>query len=92
MLEIILKKVIEKLKKLNKNILMLNVSLKDKSNKINKLKEKGLKVMMIGDKINDAPNLSYADIGVSLNSAVDIAADSANVILIKNNRNRRNDV
>lgn len=104
MLEIILKKVIEKLKKLNKNILMLtgdneitaniiaNVSPKDKSNKINELKEKGLKVMMIGDKINDAPSLSNANIGVSINSAVDISADSANIILIKNNRNRRNDV
>lgn len=104
MLEIILKKVIEKLKKLNKNILMLtgdneitaniiaNVSSKEKSNKINELKEKRLKAMMIGDKINDAPSLSNADIGVSINSAVDIAADSANIILIKNNRNRRNDV
>ena len=47
---------------------------------------------MIGDKINDAPSLSNADIGVSINSAVDISADSANVIIIKNNRNRRNDV
>ena len=43
--------------------------------------------MMVGDGINDAPSLSFADIGVSLNSAIDIAADSADVILMKNDLN-----
>lgn len=64
-----------------------NVSPKDKSNKIKELKAKGLKVMMVGDGINDAPSLSLADIGVSLNSAIDIAADSADVILMRNDLN-----
>ena len=64
-----------------------NVSPKDKSNKIKELKNKGLKVMMVGDGINDAPSLSTADIGVSLNSAIDIAADSADVILMRNDLN-----
>ncbi len=64
-----------------------NVSPKDKSNKIKELKNKGLKVMMVGDGINDAPSLSAADIGVSLNSAIDIAADSADVILMRNDLN-----
>mgnify|MGYP004468768753 FL=1 len=64
-----------------------NVSPKDKSNKIKELKSKGLKVMMVGDGINDAPSLSLADIGVSLNSAIDIAADSADVILMRNDLN-----
>ena len=64
-----------------------NVSPKYKSNKIKELKNKGLKVMMVGDGINDAPSLSIADIGVSLNSAIDIAADSADVILMRNDLN-----
>lgn len=64
-----------------------NVSPKDKSNKVKELKNKGLKVMMVGDGINDAPSLSLADIGVSLNSAIDIAADSADVILMRNDLN-----
>lgn len=64
-----------------------NVSPKDKSNKIKELKNAGLKVMMVGDGINDAPGLSLADIGVSLNSAIDIAADSAEVILMRNDLN-----
>lgn len=103
------KDVINKLKNIDKRIIMLtgdneitadiiaksigikeviaNVSPKDKSNKIKELKNKGFKVMMVGDGINDAPSLSLADIGVSLNSAIDIAADSAGVILIRNDLN-----
>lgn len=64
-----------------------NVSPKDKSNKIKELKNKGFKVMMVGDGINDALSLSLADIGVSLNSAIDIAVDSADVILMRNDLN-----
>ncbi len=101
--------VINKLKQVNKRIIMLtgdneitakiiaksigikeviaNVSPKDKSNKIKELKNKGLNVMMVGDGINDAPSLSLANIGVSLNSAIDIAADSADVILMRNDLN-----
>lgn len=103
------KEVVDKLKHINKRVIMLtgdneitaniiaksigineiiaNVSPLDKSNKIKELKNKGLKVMMVGDGINDAPSLSIADIGVSLNSAIDIAADSADVILISNDLN-----
>ena len=66
---------------------MANVSPKDKSNKIKELKNNGLKLMMVGDGINDAPSLSLADIGVSLNSAIDIAADSADVLLMRNDLN-----
>ena len=66
---------------------IVNVSPKDKSNKIKELKNKGFKVMMVGDGINDAPSLSLADIGVSLNSAIDIAVDSADVILMRNDLN-----
>ena len=103
------KDVINKLKNIDKRIIMLtgdneitaniiaksigikeviaNVSPKDKSNKIKELKDKSFKVMMVGDGINDAPSLSLADIGISLNSAIDIAADSADVILMRNDLN-----
>ena len=43
--------------------------------------------MMCGDGINDSPALATSDIGVSVNSGADIAADSSDVILTNNNLN-----
>lgn len=61
-----------------------NVLPKEKSDVIKKLKEENKFVMMCGDGINDSPALANADIGVSVNSGTDIAMDSSNVILTKN--------
>ena len=58
---------------------------KDKAETIKKLKEENKFVMMCGDGINDSPALAESNIGVSLNGATDIAMDSADVILMKNN-------
>ena len=61
-----------------------NVLPSQKSETIKKLKENGNKVMMCGDGINDSPALTNADIGVSVKSGTDIAMDSSDVILTKN--------
>ena len=63
-----------------------NVTPKEKAETINKLKEKGL-VMMCGDGINDSPALASSNIGVSVNSGTDIAMDSSDVILTRNDLN-----
>ena len=63
-----------------------NVLPKDKAEVIKNLKKNGM-VLMVGDGINDAPSLVTADIGVSLSSGTDIAGNSADVILIRNNLN-----
>ena len=55
-----------------------------KAEEIKKLKAQGKKVMMCGDGINDSPALAGSDIGVSVNSGTDIAIDSSDVILMKN--------
>ena len=55
---------------------------------IKKLKEDCKKVMMCGDGINDSPALANSDIGVSVNSGTDIAMDSSDVILMKNDLKR----
>lgn len=51
---------------------------------INLLKSNGHIVGFLGDGINDAPSLKTADVGVSVNNAVDVAKESANIILLKN--------
>ena len=61
-----------------------NVLPHQKSDTIKMLKEKGKKVMMCGDGINDSPALTNANIGVSVKSGTDIAMDSSDVILTRN--------
>ena len=61
-----------------------NVTPKEKSEQIKKLKENGL-VMMCGDGINDSVSLVTADIGVSVSSGTDIAMDSSQVVLMNDN-------
>ena len=60
-----------------------NVIPSEKVNAIKKLKTENKNVIMCGDGINDSPALASADIGISLNTGTDIAMDSSDVILIK---------
>ena len=64
-----------------------NVLPSQKAETVKKFKQEGKKVMMCGDGINDSPALTSADIGVSVKSGTDIAMDSSDVILTKNDLN-----
>lgn len=64
-----------------------NVTPREKTEVVKKLKTEGKYVMMCGDGINDSPALASSNIGVSVNSGTDIAMDSSDVILTRNDLN-----
>ena len=66
-----------------KNIIS-EVMPQDKEKEVAKLQKNGHKVAFVGDGINDSPALVKSDVGIAIGSGTDIAVESADVVLVRN--------
>lgn len=72
-------------KELHVDTIFAQVLPEDKVNKVKHLQEQGHVVAMVGDGVNDAPSLTQSHVGIAIGAGTDVAVESADIVLMKNN-------